>query len=92
MSMVVSADGRGGFTAGFVVGGIVCGVLGFLYAPQISRALLDEQERLRLPFLNEEPQPVTKDDLVSRVDELNAAVDELTANINSAKDASQQTA
>lgn len=76
-----------------MVGGLICGVLGFLYAPQISRALLDEHERMKLPFLTEEPpQPRTKDDLVTRVDELNAAVDELTASINTAKDVTEQTA
>ncbi|GMH37832.1 hypothetical protein BSKO_05705 [Bryopsis sp. KO-2023] len=92
--MVVRAESRGGFTSGFVVGGLICGVLGFLYAPQISRALLDEQERMKLPFMADEPpQPRTKDDLVARVDELNAAVDELSASINTTvKDVTEQTA
>ncbi|CAD7695808.1 unnamed protein product [Ostreobium quekettii] len=75
--------GDGSFTAGFLVGGIVCGVLGFLYAPQISRTLLDEQQRLKLPkFLEDKPPvPVTKDELVLRVDELNAAVDQLAKDL-----------
>lgn len=32
-----SAEGgrKSSFTAGFVIGGVVCGVLGFLYAPQV---------------------------------------------------------
>ncbi|CAD7698828.1 unnamed protein product [Ostreobium quekettii] len=75
--------GGGGFVTGFLVGGVVCGVLGFLYAPQISRTLLDEQQRLKLPkFLEDKPPvPVTKDELVLRVDELNAAVDQLAQNL-----------
>ena len=68
------------FSAGFVIGGVICGVLGFLYAPQvcrgdkicvdgsavvrsqISKALLDEQQRLRVPrFLRDRtPRPVGK--------------------------------
>ena len=48
-------DSSGGFVAGFVVGGAIFGALGFLFAPQISAALLNEEQRLRLPkFLDEE--------------------------------------
>ena len=40
---------------GFVVGGAIFGALGFLFAPQISAALLSEDQRLKLPkFLEEE--------------------------------------
>jgi len=40
---------------GFVVGGVIFGALGFLFAPQISAALLSEDQRLKLPkFLDEE--------------------------------------
>ncbi len=40
---------------GFVVGGAIFGALGFLFAPQISAALLNDEQRLRLPkFLDEE--------------------------------------
>ena len=45
----------GGFVTGFVVGGAIFGALGFLFAPQISAALLSEDQRLKLPkFLDEE--------------------------------------
>lgn len=45
----------GGFLTGFVVGGAIFGALGFLFAPQISAALLSEDQRLKLPkFLDEE--------------------------------------
>jgi hypothetical protein len=40
---------------GFVIGGAIFGALGFLFAPQISAALLSEDQRLKLPkFLDEE--------------------------------------
>ncbi len=38
-----------------LVGGTIFGVLGFLFAPQISAALLTDEQRLKLPrFLEEE--------------------------------------
>ncbi len=38
-----------------MVGGAIFGALGFLFAPQISAALLNDEQRLRLPkFLDEE--------------------------------------
>ena len=37
------------------MGGAIFGALGFLFAPQISAALLNDEQRLRLPkFLDEE--------------------------------------
>eukprot|EP00210_Caulerpa_lentillifera_P007350 g7026.t1 len=68
------------FTAGFLIGGVVCGVLGFLYAPQISKALLDEQQRLKvLQFLpGREAKPVTRDDVMTRLDELHSVLDNLS--------------
>ena len=48
-------DNGGSFVTGFVVGGAIFGALGFLFAPQISAALLNDEQRLRLPkFLDEE--------------------------------------
>ncbi len=48
-------DSGGGFLAGLVVGGAIFGALGYLFAPQISKALLSDDQRLKLPrFLEEE--------------------------------------
>lgn len=56
-----------------LVGGAVFGVLGFLFAPQISAALLTDEQRLKLPrFLEEEAKDPEKtkqawpSDLVSK--------------------------
>ena len=47
----------GSFWSGVVIGGVVFGVLGFVFAPQISQALLGDDQRLRLPrFLEEEDE------------------------------------
>ncbi len=51
------------------IGGVVFGVLGFVFAPQISQALLGDDQRLRLPrFLEEEEEDpeVTKYVLMRR--------------------------
>ena len=41
--------------AGVLVGGAIFGALGYLFAPQISKALLSDDQRLKLPrFLEEE--------------------------------------
>jgi hypothetical protein len=38
-----------------LVGGAIFGALGYLFAPQISKALLSDDQRLKLPrFLEEE--------------------------------------
>ena len=70
--------------SGFVVGGVVFGTLGFLFAPQISRALLGEEQRIRLPrFLEDEDMDpeVTKQNLAEKIAQLNAAIDDVSAQL-----------
>lgn len=68
-----------------MVGGVVCGVLGFVFAPQISRTLLGDEQRLRLPrFLEEEEDldpEVTKQNLAEKIAQLNAAIDDVSAQL-----------
>ncbi|CAL8462341.1 g1874 [Coccomyxa elongata] len=74
----------GGFLTGFVVGGAIFGALGFLFAPQISAALLSEDQRLKLPkFLDEEEKDpeATKQDLADKIASLNAAIDDVSAQL-----------
>ena len=64
----------------------MCGVLGFVFAPQISRALLGEDQRIRLPrFLEEEEldPEVTKQNLADKIQQLNAAIDDVSAQLKS---------
>ncbi|CAL5227646.1 g10652 [Coccomyxa viridis] len=74
----------GGFVTGFVVGGAIFGALGFLFAPQISAALLNDEQRLRLPkFLDEEEKSpeATKQDLADKIASLNSAIDDVSAQL-----------
>ncbi|KIY99309.1 hypothetical protein MNEG_8654 [Monoraphidium neglectum] len=81
--------GDSGFTTGFIMGGVVFGALGFLFAPQISRALLGDDSRLRLPRFMEEEAPkdpeATKQELIDKIAQLNASIDEVAATLK-AKD------
>lgn len=72
-----------GFLTGFVVGGVVFGALGFLFAPQISKALLGDDQKLKLPrFLEDEKDPeATKEDLIEKIAQLNASIDEVAAQL-----------
>eukprot|EP01025_Chloroclados_australasicus_P034890 TRINITY_DN3561_c0_g1_i1.p2 TRINITY_DN3561_c0_g1~~TRINITY_DN3561_c0_g1_i1.p2 ORF type:complete len:146 (+),score=21.84 TRINITY_DN3561_c0_g1_i1:44-439(+) len=78
-------NGNGGsFMSGFVLGGVVFGTLGFLFAPQISRALLNDDQKIRLPrWLEEEEKDpeATKQKLFDKIDQLNEAIDEISSNI-----------
>ncbi|KAG2432415.1 hypothetical protein HYH02_012986 [Chlamydomonas schloesseri] len=86
-AVVVRAESRNNdsFVAGVVVGGVVFGALGFLFAPQISKALLGDDQRLKLPRFLEDEQPKdpeqTKQDLIEKIAQLNASIDEVAAQL-----------
>lgn len=63
----------------------MCGVLGFVFAPQISQALIGEEQRLRLPrFMDEDEDPeVTKQNLAEKIAQLNAAIDDVSSQLKS---------
>ncbi|WPT13859.1 hypothetical protein PSENEW3_00001698 [Picochlorum sp. SENEW3] len=84
-NLVVRADRESGsFWSGVAIGGVVFGVLGFVFAPQISEALLGEDQRLRLPrFLDEEDDDpeVTKQNLAEKIAQLNSAIDDVSSQL-----------
>lgn len=84
VSVSASRDSGSSFLPGFLVGGAIFGALGYYFAPQISKALLSEDQRLRLPrFLEEEKKSpkATKQDLAEKIEQLNAAIDEVSSKI-----------
>jgi fructose/tagatose bisphosphate aldolase len=51
---------------------------------QISRAILDEQQRFKPPkWLEEAKQPVTKEELEQKIDQLHAAINDVASQTGS---------
>ncbi|CAI9110447.1 OLC1v1010471C1 [Oldenlandia corymbosa var. corymbosa] len=97
LTVQASGDGRPGsasiFVGGFVLGGLVVGALGCIYAPQISKALAgtDRKEIMRkLPkFIYDEEKALekTRKILTEKIEQLNAAIDDVSSQLR-ADDAS----
>ncbi|ONK64208.1 uncharacterized protein A4U43_C07F23260 [Asparagus officinalis] len=75
------------FIGGFVLGGIIVGALGCIYAPQISRALAgtDKKELMRkLPkFIYDEEKALerTRKILTEKIAQLNSAIDGVSSQL-----------
>eukprot|EP00898_Chlorokybus_atmophyticus_P001696 jgi/Chlat1/2527/Chrsp175S02384 len=89
-----SSGGSGtSFALGFALGGAVFGALGFIFAPQLSRALLGEggaggtRSRLR-SFLEDEDGSLesTRRSLNEKIAQLNTAIDDVSAQLRSDDD------
>ncbi|CAK9137041.1 unnamed protein product [Ilex paraguariensis] len=93
-SLRVRAGGDGGkpssagiFVGGFVLGGIVVGTLGCVYAPQISKALAgaDRKDLMRkLPkFIYDEEKALekTRKILTDKIAQLNSAIDDVSSQL-----------
>ncbi|QDZ25637.1 hypothetical protein HOP50_18g81790 [Chloropicon primus] len=78
-----SKQGSGGFWSGVLVGGTVFGVLGFLFAPQVSRALLNSERMKKLLGEGNENLEVTRDMLNDKISELNSAIDGVSQQLQS---------
>jgi len=72
-------------------GGAVLGTLAFLFAPQLSKRLLAENDRLRLPrFLGDEDEESlesTRRTLNDKIAQLNSAIDEVSAQLEGGDEA-----
>ncbi|KAL2895376.1 Bifunctional methyltransferase [Bienertia sinuspersici] len=77
------------FVSGFVLGGIVVGTLGAVYAPQISKALAgaDKKDLMRkLPkFIYDEEKALekTRKILTEKIEQLNSAIDDVSSQLRS---------
>nr|AFK47386.1 unknown [Lotus japonicus] len=82
-------SGASVFVGGFVLGGLIVGTLGAVYAPQISKALAgaDKKELMRkLPkFIYDEEKALekTRKVLAEKIEQLNAAIDEVSSQLRS---------
>ncbi|KAL2346161.1 hypothetical protein Fmac_000161 [Flemingia macrophylla] len=77
------------FVGGFLLGGLIVGTLGCVYAPQISKALAgaDKKELMRkLPkFIYDEEKALekTRKVLAQKIEQLNAAIDDVSSQLRS---------
>ncbi|XP_050209445.1 uncharacterized protein LOC126660140 [Mercurialis annua] len=95
-SLTVRAASDGGrssgasiFVGGFVLGGLIVGALGCVYAPQISKVLAgtDRKDLMRkLPkFIYDEEKALekTRKVLTEKIAQLNSAIDDVSAQLRS---------
>ncbi|KAM7463543.1 hypothetical protein LguiA_031664 [Lonicera macranthoides] len=80
-------DHRGGgdFIAGFLVGGALFGSLAYAFAPQIRRALLNEDEhgfrKARRPIYYDDGLESTRHTLNAKLNQLNNAIDNVSSRL-----------
>ncbi|XP_059625091.1 uncharacterized protein LOC132268280 isoform X2 [Cornus florida] len=77
--------GGGDFFAGFLLGGAVCGTLAYIFAPQIRRSLLNEDEygfrRAKRPIYYDEGLEKTRQTLNAKISQLNSAIDNVSSRL-----------
>jgi len=84
----------GDFLAGFLLGGAVFGALGYLFAPQISRALWSGYEdglwkKLPKRMDDDASMEKTRKTLNEKIAQLNAAIDEVSSQLRAEDDTSE---
>ncbi|KAL1814983.1 uncharacterized protein LOC108220748 [Daucus carota subsp. sativus] len=76
------SSGNSIFIGGFVLGGILIGALGAVYAPQISKALAKADKKLpALIYGEEKALEMTRKKLEATIDGLNADIDDISAHL-----------
>ncbi|KAF5735306.1 hypothetical protein HS088_TW15G00808 [Tripterygium wilfordii] len=80
-----SRGGGGDFIAGFLLGGAVFGTLAYVFAPQIRRSLLNEDEygfrKARRPIYYDEGLERTRQTLNEKISQLNSAIDNVSSRL-----------
>ncbi|KAJ4720933.1 Low-density receptor-like protein [Melia azedarach] len=80
-----SQGGGGDFIAGFLLGGAVFGTLAYIFAPQIRRSLLNEDEygfrRAKRPIYYDEGLEKTRQTLNAKISQLNSAIDNVSSRL-----------
>ncbi|KAK3229369.1 hypothetical protein Dsin_001250 [Dipteronia sinensis] len=80
-----SQGGGGDFVAGFLLGGAVFGTLAYIFAPQIRRSLLNEDEygfrKAKRPIYYDEGLEKTRQTLNAKISQLNSAIDNVSSRL-----------
>ncbi|KAK1441522.1 hypothetical protein QVD17_07486 [Tagetes erecta] len=80
-----SGGGGGDFVAGFLLGGALCGTMAYIFAPQIRRSLLNEDEygfrRAKRPIYYDEGLEKTRQTLNAKISQLNSAIDNVSSRL-----------
>ncbi|XP_057970034.1 uncharacterized protein LOC131159287 isoform X2 [Malania oleifera] len=88
-----SRGGSGDFLAGFLIGGAVCGTLAYIFAPQIRRSLLNEDEygfrRAKRPIYYDEGLEETRQTLNAKISQLNSAIDNVSSRLRGGNNSPQ---
>ncbi|XP_078440455.1 uncharacterized protein LOC144710520 [Wolffia australiana] len=78
-------SGSGDFIAGFLLGGAVFGTLAYVFAPQIRRSILNEDEygfrRAKRPIYYDEGLEKTRQTLNEKINQLNSAIDNVSSRL-----------
>ncbi|EYU19752.1 hypothetical protein ABFS82_06G091200 [Erythranthe guttata] len=73
------------FAAGFLLGGAVFGTLAYVFAPQIRRSLLNEDEygfrKAKRPIYYDEGLEKTRQTLNEKISQLNSAIDNVSSRL-----------
>ncbi|KAF4380316.1 hypothetical protein CsatB_002493 [Cannabis sativa] len=85
--------GGGDFVAGFLLGGAVFGTLAYVFAPQIRRSLLNEDEygfrKARKPIYYDEGLERTRQTLNEKISQLNSAIDNVSSRLRGGNNSPQ---
>ncbi|XP_058104281.1 uncharacterized protein LOC131248184 [Magnolia sinica] len=77
--------GGGDFLAGFLLGGAVFGTLAYIFAPQIRRSILNEDEygfrRAKRPIYYDDGLEKTRQTLNAKISQLNSAIDNVSSRL-----------
>ncbi|KAH6799829.1 inner membrane localized protein [Perilla frutescens var. hirtella] len=90
------SSGASAFVSGFVLGGLIVGTLGCVYAPQISKALTgtDKKDLMKkLPkFLYDEEKALEKQrkKLAEKIDQLNSAIDNVSTQLRTEEPSTEE--
>ncbi|XP_054813838.1 uncharacterized protein LOC129314420 [Prosopis cineraria] len=78
-------SGGGDFVAGFLLGGAIFGTLAYIFAPQIRRSLLNEDEygfrKAKRPIYYDEGLERTRQTLNEKISQLNSAIDNVSSRL-----------